>query len=73
MSKCLDQCEHFLENILVVQSLQWPTFVPSEYIAELDIIAALKKQLEDKRGKVRPDGVCEMLPVPSRSVDWCIK
>ena len=53
MSKCLDQCERLLENVLIVQSLQWPTFLPSEYISELDIVAALKKQLDDKRGKVR--------------------
>eukprot|EP00106_Octopus_bimaculoides_P021655 XP_014789097.1 PREDICTED: serine/threonine-protein kinase SMG1-like isoform X1 [Octopus bimaculoides] len=69
MSKCLDQCEHFLENILVVQSLQWPTFVPSEYIAELDIIAALKKQLEDKRGKMALVALSEKLVLDEADQD----
>lgn len=69
MSKCLDHCERLLENVLIVQSLQWPTFLPSEYIAELDIVAALKKQLDDKRGKMALIALSEKLVLDEADQD----
>jgi len=51
--KCLGQAEKLAENILRIQSLEWPLLMSQQTLTELATVMVLKQQLEEKKNKVK--------------------
>lgn len=52
MVRCLAQGEKLAENILRIQSMEWPLLMSQQTLTELSTIVTLRQQLEDKKNKV---------------------
>lgn len=51
--RCLCETEKIAEDLLRVDSLEWPVLSSQQILTELYTIYSLKKQLEDKTKKVQ--------------------
>ncbi|OWF37806.1 serine/threonine-protein kinase SMG1-like [Mizuhopecten yessoensis] len=51
MVRCLSRGEKLAENMLRIQSMEWPLLVSQQSLTELAAIVTLRQQLEDKKNK----------------------
>ncbi|KAK3583612.1 hypothetical protein CHS0354_039435 [Potamilus streckersoni] len=57
--KCLKEAEKLSESVLRVESMDWPILISPDKRMALTLLAVLRKQLEDKRGKTHLLPLCE--------------